>query len=114
MDRDDSGNDCIHIIPSIKSSSIKNWRPKCKDIVDSFLNSFSGHTVPVQPDQLPKLQQVIEAAKSKPSVYFEKQTILQVVAATKQQVDKVLDKIQHLNTQDNLSNDNSKPCIILW
>ena len=114
MDKDESGKDCIHILPSKESSSIKKWRLKCEAIVVSFLKNRDHHTVSVQPDMIPKLNGVMKEAKSKPSVYLEKETVLHVVAATKQDVDELLRKVKHIESIiAKESRNKTKPCIIL-
>jgi len=115
MDKGDSGKDTINILPSKESSSVKNWRQKSEAIVISFLKNCYDLKVPVQPDIIPKLQGVMDVAKSNPSVYLEKQTMLQIVAATKQDVDKLLRKIKQIESAvaEESRNKTSKPCIII-
>lgn len=118
MGKDDENKNIIRVLPLKESTKIKNWRQRCENMVDSFLKSYSDLTVPVQPDLVPKLQGVMETAKSKPSICLERQTVLQVVAAAKQDVDELLEKIKAIdvNTQYDSSNNSGscKPCIILF
>ena len=54
----------IHILPSVGSEKIKNWNEHCEAAIESFLKPLNSSLLPVQPQLLPKVQEIVEENKS--------------------------------------------------
>ena len=92
----------VHILPTRKSRSIKDWNKTCESKLNTFLKSLESHSLLLQPELLPRLQEVIKEVKSNASLCVEEQTVYQIVGEC-EEVKTTLENIQHIQ---------KKPCII--
>ena len=86
----------IHILPSVGSEKIKNWNEQCKAAIESFLKPLNSSSLPVQPQLLPKIQEIVEENKSNSSlnINFAKDNITLHIAGDSSEVTKIVKEIK--------------------
>ena len=100
----DDHSSFIHILPTQESKGIKDWNKICENKLDTFLKGLDCQSLSLQPELLPRLQEIIEEVKADPSLHVAEQTVYQI-AGESQEVSKILESIQQNECIH-------KPCII--
>lgn len=95
----------IHILPTMRSKEIKDWNKICENKLDTFLKGLDCQSLSVQPELLPRLQEIIKEVKSDPSLHIAEQTVYRISGEC-QEVSKTLETIQQSDCI------HKKPCII--
>jgi len=95
----------IHILPTRNSITIENWNKICEKKLDDFLKDLDSRSLSLQPELLPRLQEIIKEVKSDASLHVEEQTLFQMVGESQVVKETLEDVRQIAYTQ-------KKPCII--
>ena len=95
---DESEVGFIHILPSVGSEKVKNWNEQCEAIIKSFLKPLNSSSLLVQPQLLPKIQEIVEEKKSNSSlcINFAKDYTTLHIAGNSIEVTKVVKEIKYI------------------
>ena len=87
----------IHILPSIGSEQVRNWREECDAKIASFFKALSSISLLVQPELLPKVKEVVEHnSNTSLCIGFAKNYTILNVAGKSNEVTRFVKKIKHI------------------
>ena len=95
----------VHILPKKNSITIADWNKICENKLDAFLGELDCQSFSIQPELLPRLQEIIDEVKLDASLDVAEQTLCQI-AGKNNEVQKALEHVQPKECNC------KKPCII--
>ena len=92
---DESEVGFIHILPSVGSEKVKNWNEECEATIELFLKSLNSSSLPVQPQLLPKIQEIVEENTSLCIKFARDNTTLHI-AGDSSEVAKLVREVKYI------------------
>ena len=92
---DESEVGFIHILPSVGSEKVKNWNEECEATIELFLKPLNSSSLPVQPQLLPKVQEIVEENTCLCIKFARDNTTLHI-AGDSSEVAKLVREVKHI------------------